>query len=244
MVQRGKMKIFITGYRGDLGKDIMPLLAEHEVTVYDLQDGHDVTNLEQLLEHIPDTPDLVIHLANVPHPHMFAEHDPYIHTNVGGTRNLIAACKQKGAKSIVFVSSLAAIGWDAPLSGKKMDGTDHYPLGDPPWDEERAVQMPIDYELEHYGASKVEQENMLMESGIKTLILRCGPYGHPNGHSHDYWEHAFSAPHLVPLMKKILQTGVTKTDIIHVCGVGMFGGQKLQSILQSDKKKHRKEHSE
>ena len=234
------MKIFITGYRGELGKDIMPLLAEHEVTVYDLQDGHDVTDLNQLLSIMPDSPDLVIHLANVPHPHCFADHGPYIQTNVGGTRNIIKACKQKGAKSIVFVSSLAAIGWDAPLSGKKMDGTDEYPLGDPPWDEERAVQMPINYDLEHYGASKVEQENLLRESGIPTMILRCGPYGHPNGLKHDYWEHAFSAPYLVPLMKKILETGVTKTDVIHVCGGGMFGGDKLQRIIKSKTKKVRR----
>lgn len=75
------MKIFITGYRGELGKDIMPLLSEHDVTTYDLLDRQDVCLLDSLLSAMPDTPDLVIHLANVPHPHCFAEHAPYIRGN-------------------------------------------------------------------------------------------------------------------------------------------------------------------
>lgn len=57
------MKILLTGHKGQLGRALLPLLAEHEVLGIDLPE-HDITDREGLLTLARDfDPDLILHPA-------------------------------------------------------------------------------------------------------------------------------------------------------------------------------------
>lgn len=233
------MKIFITGYAGTIGRHVYNQIKEgsHNVTTFDLRDGQNVCNLGALRVIMPEDVDIVFHLANIPHPSDNIPVEDYQRINVGGTENLLQACKEKGAKSIVFFSSLAAIGWDAPLKGKnftvacaEMTGKEDYPIGKPPWPE-KTKTLPEDWAIEKYGVSKSIQERLIRESGIKYLILRLGPYGTPGAERGNYYNDAVSQLYVEPVVAKILKDGVKKSNVVHVCQPGMFNTGKLQTFL-------------
>ena len=108
------MKIIITGGSGFIGSYLaMQLKKEHSVTIFDIKKNTsdidflegDVTNLDSVKNLIKDC-DLVIHLAaslgvvNV-------ERDPVqtLDINLGGTKNVLEACRTNNIKKIIFSSS-------------------------------------------------------------------------------------------------------------------------------------------
>ena len=108
------MKIIITGGSGFIGSYLaMQLKQEHDVTIFDVKKNvsdidfieGDVTNLDSVKNSITDC-DLVIHLAaslgvvNV-------ERDPVqtLDINLGGTKNVLEACRTNNIKKIIFSSS-------------------------------------------------------------------------------------------------------------------------------------------
>ena len=45
---------------------------------------------------------------------------------------------------------------------------------------------------------------------------------------------AMSKPFLVPAIEKVLANGgIERSEIIHVCKVGMWGGEKLQEFIEA-----------
>ena len=124
------MKIIITGGSGFIGSCLaMQLKQEHDVTIFDVKKNvsdinfikGDVTNLENVKNSIVNC-DLVIHLAaalgvvNV-------EKDPVqtLDINLGGTKNVLEACKANNIKKIIFSSSSEVYGEPAKIPIKEND---------------------------------------------------------------------------------------------------------------------------
>lgn len=239
------MKLFITGHLGHIGRDLKPLFDDHDVVGFDIADDPsiDICNIDMIRNTMSDQPDLIIHLANIPHPSDGHPIERYKTINVDGCVNLLTVAKEKKAKGFVFVSSLAAIGWDVPIlagtgglraMAQIITGDEDYPVGRPPWTEETAIPLPMDsWKLEKYGVSKSNQEHIIKESGLPYMILRCGPYGHPREGLPPYYGEALSASHLKPTIRKILSDGgIKESQILHICPIGMWGGEKLQRFIK------------
>lgn len=121
------MHVLVTGGAGYIGSHAVLALcaAGHRVTVFDdLSTGRadllggvplvvgsvtDPTALAALFD--AHRFDAVMHFAaRIVVPESVAEPLPYYATNVGGTVNLLAACRQAGMKNFVFSSSAAVYG--------------------------------------------------------------------------------------------------------------------------------------
>jgi len=92
------MKIMITGEMGFVGKETHKLLIKmgHEVVGYDLMNGLDIRNYQQLWNKCLEVmPDRVLHLAAIAR-FSDADDNPRLafETNVEGTRNVAEVCKK------------------------------------------------------------------------------------------------------------------------------------------------------
>ena len=92
------MRILCTGNRGFVGTETQKLLeaSGHTVIGYDLMDGWDIRDIDQLHEYVKQTnPDRILHLAAIAR---FAEadKDPKLahETNVVGTKNVVEVAKR------------------------------------------------------------------------------------------------------------------------------------------------------
>jgi UDP-glucose 4-epimerase len=87
-----QMKILITGNRGFVGSETTKLLEEkgHTVLGYDLMDGFDIRDYDQLRDLCEDKPDRILHLAAIAR-FADADKDPKLafETNVLGTKNVV-----------------------------------------------------------------------------------------------------------------------------------------------------------
>jgi UDP-glucose 4-epimerase len=103
------MKILITGDKGFVGSETKKYIAtqgEHEIIGYDIMDGYDIRDAQQLEEVVKySKPDRILHLAAIAR---FAEadKDPYLafETNVLGTRN-VALVAGKHHIPVVYAST-------------------------------------------------------------------------------------------------------------------------------------------
>jgi nucleoside-diphosphate-sugar epimerase len=118
-------RAFVTGATGFLGRSLVQRLAADGVQVVALsriaRDAGggiewvqgDVENAERMAQVVRDV-DVVFHAGGmVGH---YGSRDAYLKANVGGTKNVIAACRANGVKSLVFTSTPSVIA----------DGTPHY----------------------------------------------------------------------------------------------------------------------
>ncbi len=123
------MKILITGARGQLGTDLIPILtfAEHTVIPTDVSAGLpsgwqrlDVTNARQVEEiFAQEQPDCVIHLAAI--LSATGEQDPNrtYDVNQQGTYHVLEACRKLDIKKVFFASSIAVYGPGLPTPTKE-----------------------------------------------------------------------------------------------------------------------------
>lgn len=102
------MKILITGNLGFVGKETQALLEKegHKVIGYDLMDGHDIRDYDDLLKKvIIEKPDRILHLAAIAR---FADADANpkiaVETNVWGTKN-VAQVASKFHIPLVYAST-------------------------------------------------------------------------------------------------------------------------------------------
>ncbi len=103
-------------------------------------------------------PDVVIHAASLGNVDYCETHKKEAKdVNIKGTKNVLSACKQTGAK-IIFTSSNAI-----------------YDGENPPFSEDSPAN-PLDY----YGKTKIESERLIKKSGVPFVILRLMTmYGWP-----------------------------------------------------------------
>ena len=164
------MKVAVTGSTGFIGSHLLPLLSSRgyrcvALTEPGLRSGGDgvecfpvdVTSGEGLAEGLKGS-DGVVHLAARNHVLKEPEKDPlsaYRRVNVEGTRNVIRAAVQAGARWFIHFSSVKATG----------EG------GEAVFDEDSPCKPSTPY-----GISKLESEEVVRcvaeESGIRALIFR------------------------------------------------------------------------
>ena len=124
------MKIIITGGSGFIGSNIATQLKkEHDVTIFDLKkkipdidfiEG-DVTDLESVKRSITNC-DLVIHLAATLGVVNVEQHPVQtLDTNLGGTKNVLEACRTNNIKKIIFSSSSEVYGEPVRVPIKETD---------------------------------------------------------------------------------------------------------------------------
>ena len=99
--------------------------------------------------------DLVFHVAAK--PGIWGDYETYYRTNVVGTRNVIAACKQHHVSRLVYTSSPSVV-----FNGADMEGVDE------------SVPYPEEY-LAHYPKTKALAEQLVTAAaaeGLETVTLR------------------------------------------------------------------------
>lgn len=123
------MKVFVTGGAGFLGKVLIKQLIErnHKVISYSRSNypeldrmgvehrQGDLSDLNKLKEAIQDC-EVVFHVAAK--ASYWGEYSDFYSTNVLGTENIIAACKEKGIKKLVYTSSPSVIHNGVGIEGK------------------------------------------------------------------------------------------------------------------------------
>jgi len=142
------MKIAITGGAGFIGDALARRLHEdgHELVIIDRDPSPSFPEKSRLVD-IRDRDALTRALEGVEAVyHLAAEHhddiEPkslYYEVNVGGTENLIAACRRHNIRRLLFTSTVAVYGLDA---GESREDSPTAPFND-------------------YGASKLEAERLL-----------------------------------------------------------------------------------
>lgn len=99
------MHITITGAKGFIGKQLVPVLrrAKYQVTEFDLQDGNDI--FSEAFTAAVDFSDVVIHLAaQVSVDNSFKHPEKTFHTNVLGTARVVELC-MRYKKKLIYPSS-------------------------------------------------------------------------------------------------------------------------------------------
>lgn len=158
------MRILITGDKGFVGTETRKILeaSGHTVIGYDLMDGYDIRDKEQLLEHTGEyniVSDRILHLAAIAR-FSDADADPKLayETNVLGTKNVVEVA-DKYHIPLVYAST----------------GSAYMPLGDVP-DGGITEDLPIKGNSV-YGCSKATGE-LYVKTHTPHIILR---YAHLYG---------------------------------------------------------------
>lgn len=167
------MRVLVTGGAGRLGVNVCNILLKdgYKVRVFDLDnernrksvrelDGKaeilwgDVTRHDSVREALEDV-DLVVHMAGILPPVAYQKPELARKVNVGGTRLVVDSIKAKGGHiPLIFTSSVAVFG---PT-----------PEATEPISPEKNAPSPRGA----YGETKLEAENLIIESGLDYLILR------------------------------------------------------------------------
>ena len=168
MTGKSLHKVLVTGGGGFLGGAIVRQLVERGDRVISFSrrfypklaamgveqvqgDISDATAVEQACREA----DLVFHVAAK--PGVWGDYVTYYRTNVVGTRNVIAACKQHNVSRLVYTSSPSVV-----FGGADMEGVDE------------SVPYPEKYHA-HYPKTKAMAEQDVIaagDDGLRTIILR------------------------------------------------------------------------
>ena len=107
------MKVIVTGGTGFLGKRLCKKLKNqnHDVISYDIIDGFDILNKNQLEEFINKfNPETIIHLAACADLNIFRDNpDISYKINVIGTRNILELCEKYKIR-LLFASTCCCYG--------------------------------------------------------------------------------------------------------------------------------------
>jgi dTDP-4-dehydrorhamnose reductase len=147
------MKVVVTGAKGQLGTDLVHLLADKGYEVYGYgREELDITNFDQVKQIIGKVnPDVVIHTAAYTKVDLAeSEPDQAFLINAYGTRNVAVASEKVGAK-LVYVST-----------DYVFDGTANVPY------HEFAPTNPLSV----YGKSKLAGEQFVRDLHSKFFIVR------------------------------------------------------------------------
>ena len=165
---QSSQKVLVTGGGGFLGSAIIERLVKRgdravsfsrrfyselaAMGVEQIQgDISDAAAVEQACR----SADLVFHVAAK--PGVWGDYVSYYQTNVMGTRNVIAACKQHTVSRLIYTSSPSVV-----FDGTNMEGVDE------------SVPYPEKY-LTHYPKTKAMAEQLVIaaaDEGLKTIVLR------------------------------------------------------------------------
>jgi len=183
-IQIVSMKLFVTGTQGYLGKPLTEKLRKsYSIVEYDIVDGKNILNYEQLKEEMNGS-EIVIHLAAIPKPDESKTFDDYFQINCIGTLNVVKAAIENKIRRLIYVSSTAYYACEREI-----------PIKFPLKEDQQTAPMYLkadDFKCRDsdvaYSESKVIAENILAFYGllkkIQVIILRFprigdkeGPYG-------------------------------------------------------------------
>lgn len=163
------MKVLITGSSGLVGKITVPHVqnAGYDVIPYDLSEGRDILNSDQLKRLAKDC-DAIVHLAAIDEPSESAigpqstgAPEKIFVVNVEGTKNVLEAAKENNVQKVIALSSVDVFG---VFMGQGIP--DYLPLGD---NHPLRPRGP-------YAESKAAAENLCQkfteETNITTICLR------------------------------------------------------------------------
>jgi nucleoside-diphosphate-sugar epimerase len=189
------MRVLITGATGHFGPGICRTFLREGFNVRVLLHRRRIKSLERETEVVwgdvtqPDSVkralegvDAVVHLAGIVEP--MTESDPELarRVNVGGTRTIVDAIKERGGSiPFVFISSVAVFG-PAPDATECLH-------------PDRNPCNPISV----YAETKLQAENSIRESGIDHVILRFAPTPYSKISRNDVKTQMF----IVPLRNRI-----------------------------------------
>ncbi|RCW44757.1 dTDP-4-dehydrorhamnose reductase [Halanaerobium sp. MA284_MarDTE_T2] len=145
------MKILVTGSKGQLGKELLKLYSDQNITGVDI-DEMDITNAEETVNLIRElNPDIVIHAAAMTDVDGCEKNEGAAYkVNTLGTRNVALAC-QKANSEMLYVST------DFVFAGDKDENYNEFDIPSP---------------LSVYGKSKLEGEKLVKELLNKFYIVR------------------------------------------------------------------------
>ena len=156
-----KMKIIITGGTGFLGQRLCRKLEQmnNDIMTYDIVDGFDILNTEQLEKTFIDfKPDSIIHLAACSDLNIFAKQPEISYKiNVIGTRNILKLC-QKHNTRLLFASTCCCYG-----------NNDTHPS------DETSPTCPT----EPYAESKKISEKEILDVGFPHCCMRLATFYGP-----------------------------------------------------------------
>ncbi len=149
-------KIIITGAKGMMGSDVVPILSENYSVVPTDKEELDITDAGQIEDWFDRVrPDWVVHMAALTDLDFCEENPDIAHeVNNAGTEKIAAACKKRGI-GMIYISTSGI------FSGKK----------DKPYTEDD-IPKPVNV----YGQSKYHGELAVQKilEGEKWMILRAG----------------------------------------------------------------------
>jgi nucleoside-diphosphate-sugar epimerase len=169
------MKIFVTGSSGFIGSAVVKHLSgRHEIVTYDVIDGQDLLNYEQLTNAMRNC-DMIIHLAAIPRPEEGKSFSDYFRINCEGTFNMAKAAQENKIRRFIYASSTTYYGIEKGI-----------PFVKPIRESNPVVTQHVKTENLHcrdcdiaYSTSKVIAEQILANYGMtkkfEVIILRFGP---------------------------------------------------------------------
>jgi len=152
-----KMRIFITGGAGFIGSHILRNLGYcHEVKIYDIVNGDDVLDFENLKNKMNGNK-IVVHCAAIAGIYRTAQnYAKTIDVDLIGTWNAVRAAKENKISLFINFSTSEVYG---PMV---YDGTE----------EEATTQGPISERRWAYAVSKLASEYIVANSGLPFITLR------------------------------------------------------------------------
>jgi nucleoside-diphosphate-sugar epimerase len=169
------MKILLTGATGNVGFETLKKLIrdEHEVTVLEIYSAKNKMRLnqykdkiftvfgsvmdEELINEIVVDKDVIIHLAAIIPPLADEKPDLARQTNVLGTLNIVNAIKKQIKKPFLIYSSSISV------YGDRLENYD-IQVGD-------MLKPSVG---DHYAQTKIDAENIILNSNIEYTIFRLG----------------------------------------------------------------------
>lgn len=173
--QTKKMKIMVTGHRGYIGSRFVEAFGDkYEIVGYDLLDGDDILDYENLKKKMQGV-EVVVHEAAIPAPVEGKSYEDYFRTNVMGTFNVAKAAEETGVRRVIYASSTTIYGiergipYSYPISEGQKFVSQYLKAGD---------LSCRDIDLS-YHTSKVMAEQIMAWYGLnkkfQTIALRYGP---------------------------------------------------------------------
>jgi len=209
------VKILVTGGNGKLGKELVNAFGSD--SLHPSSQELDIRNQKHVDNFVKkETPDIIVHTAAITDVSFCEENRKEAYeTNVGGTANLINACKHFASHCYFVLISTACV-----FHG----------------DAGNYVETDLPYPTNYYGLTKLLAEFVVQDSGLNNLIVRTNFVAHerwkyPRAFIDRYGTYLFASDVAVAVKSLVAQK---LFGIVHVCGDTKMSMYELAKITTPD----------